>query len=527
MSELLHQLGGALLTAGGPLLGLAGVLLLVVRMAYDRFYGNRALLTWELVSDSGLRLVPDVLEPGFTSPPFSRQTQEELANASIVILKFRNAGTRLLARDDFDEEHPLRFSFPDRTIKSCRVSTTDTSQDVLQQQIQDHFTAPERDRTTLLTSAGTPPEWRSLVIPRMQLNRGDYFKLVLILAGTTPGLDWGGRLDNDWNVKEIVREARSFRFRGRGWRVGLALLLVGTTITLVSVFISQFQTADYCASGELTIKGSSAFMPVAKNIGDAYTGVCRQAKVIPQVTGSLDGVRAVQLATGATRSGLATLSDGPAQGGTDGLDSKPVAVLIYSVVTNADVGIDNLRLDQLRDIYRGRYTNWRELGSPIDLPIRLVGRGGESGTRRTFEQQVLGFQEGPLSSDSCTQQDRGPHAPISLCERDTTQQVLDEVATIPGALGYADAPAASKRTGLTRLRLDGNEPTLDHVRRGYPFWTVEYLYTNGIPDQNSVLAKFIDYLISDSARVKLREADYTPCIGQDRSILDLCQHSHP
>lgn len=520
MSEALGQIAGALLNAGGPLLGLAGVLVIGIRLLYDRFLGNRKVLIWEVVSDSGLRLVPD--EPNdFES--FSPQTQAELEIASIVILKFRNTGTSHLEPADFDEQHPLTFSFSGRSINSCRVSTTDSSPDVLEQEIQEEIKRIEAGRRAK-GSSHKAQVWDSLVIPAMELNRGDYFKLIVILAGTTQGVEREGRLRNTWKVNRIIREPGSTWFRGKAMRVGLALLLVGVTLTLIGVTASVLRTPAICGSGELTVKGSSAFGPVVDKIGKSYTGSCSQAKITMQANGSLDGIRQLRAANANQRSTLAVLSDGKAVEGADGLDQRPVAVIIYSVVTNVDVGIDNLRLDQLRDIYRGRYKNWRELGSPIDLPIRLIGRGGESGTRRTFEQQVLGFQEGPLSSDSCKRQDRDPAAAISLCERDTTQQVLDEVVSTPGGLGYVDAPAGAKRGGVTRVRIDGNEPTLDHVRRGYPFWTVEYLYTNGIPDQTSVLGKFIDYLISDSARVKLREAEYTPCIEQDRSILDLCQH---
>ncbi|MFC6921966.1 substrate-binding domain-containing protein [Microbulbifer taiwanensis] len=51
--------------------------------------------------------------------------------------------------------------------------------------------------------------------------------------------------------------------------------------------------------------------------------------------------------------------------------------------------IAHLTMDQVRQIYERKISNWQELGGP-DLPIRPLHRDIESGTRTTFDEDVFG-----------------------------------------------------------------------------------------------------------------------------------------
>ena len=57
------------------------------------------------------------------------------------------------------------------------------------------------------------------------------------------------------------------------------------------------------------------------------------------------------------------------------------------------VGINNpyiggLTLDQLKDIYQGKITNWSEVGG-ADLPIKVINRSPKSGSYNLFQDVVL------------------------------------------------------------------------------------------------------------------------------------------
>lgn len=156
----------------------------------------------------------------------------------------------------------------------------------------------------------------------------------------------------------------------------------------------------------------------------------------------------------------------------------------------------------------------------------MVSRGPESGTRATFERKVLGHAELALTSDSCTAPERAKQAPFVRCERTTTDQQLATVAATSGAIGYADTPAVNAaiahNTAIAPVPLDGRYPDLSTISTGYPFWTVEYLYTRGVPSNDAVLKNLLDYLSNGTARAEPQDAGYTPCVTKTALVLPLC-----
>ncbi|MGW4638749.1 hypothetical protein ACWEN6_09480 [Sphaerisporangium sp. NPDC004334] len=84
-------------------------------------------------------------------------------------------------------------------------------------------------------------------------------------------------------------------------------------------------------------------------------------------------------------------------------DSRPVRDNLLTV---------RQRLGERLEIYDGTWTDWKQVpgAGGRSLPIRIVGRGQNSGTRQLFERQVLGpgTGEGLLSSNSCLENDRNP-----------------------------------------------------------------------------------------------------------------------
>jgi ABC-type phosphate transport system substrate-binding protein len=191
-------------------------------------------------------------------------------------------------------------------------------------------------------------------------------------------------------------------------------MLVGAL--LASLIIGRHQASPNppipCAAGTVDIDGSSAFGPIVQTVAATYVAGCPAAHVNVDSSGSIDGVRA--LADQGKAPTLAALSDGATDEPTPGLHKQLVAVLVYSMVINTSVGIDHLTSAQLAGIYSGRYTNWSQLGGPA-IPIRIVGRGEGSGTRRAFERYVLSGSEGVLSSDDCRTRDRIATAPTIRC----------------------------------------------------------------------------------------------------------------
>ena len=58
----------------------------------------------------------------------------------------------------------------------------------------------------------------------------------------------------------------------------------------------------------------------------------------------------------------------------------------------------------------------------------------------------------------------------------------------------------------------GREPGRGQRRpHSYPFWAVEYMYTDGTPAADSQLAAFIAYMSTDAAKSVLQSYGNIPC----------------
>ncbi len=71
-----------------------------------------------------------------------------------------------------------------------------------------------------------------------------------------------------------------------------------------------------------------------------------------------------------------------------GVDGQPLVV--SSEIKEA--GVTGITGQQLKDLYKGRITNWSELGGP-DREIRVLARVKDSGTRTSFVSNVFGNPE--------------------------------------------------------------------------------------------------------------------------------------
>jgi ABC-type phosphate transport system substrate-binding protein len=207
------------------------------------------------------------------------------------------------------------------------------------------------------------------------------------------------------------------------------------------------------------------------------------------------------------------MSDGLVGPAYPNLVPHPVAVVFFSVVVNRATGVYSLTTAQLKGIWSGQYTNWRQLGG-ARLPIDIVARSSDSGTRATFESTILGGSELPASSETCTSRNLLPVSPVIRCEKSGTTQLLQAVNEIPGAIGYAESAQASQYSDVDQVQLDGATASPGSVRsREYPFWATEYLYTYGTPPPGSLLASFLSYMYTDAAKSIMQGPAYEeiPC----------------
>ena len=266
---------------------------------------------------------------------------------------------------------------------------------------------------------------------------------------------------------------------------------------------SVYPTGAYtCVQGSITAAGSTALQPLAAAVAKDYQAKCPGATITVGIGGSGEGLSQAQ--SGSIQIGDSDIFKKAAQ--PDLVDHQ-VAIVVFSLIVNSKVTVKNLTTAQIKSIYSGAVTNWSQVGGP-NLPIVVVSRPTSSGTRATFQTYVLG---GPETV-------KGP----SNLTTDSTGTVVKNVEQTAGAIGYV-ALGNAKKSGLTILTIDGNDPTNSSLVESntYKFWNIEHMYTKGAA--TGLAQALINYMGSSDGKSEAQKLSFLNISDMQSSSLQAHQ----
>lgn len=239
-------------------------------------------------------------------------------------------------------------------------------------------------------------------------------------------------------------------------------------------------------SGNITAVGSTALQPLVEAAAEQFMNENSGVQITVQGGGSGQGI--TQIAQGAVQIGdsdvfAETKLDNP-DDAKKLIDNK-VAVVGMGPVVNSKVSVDNLTLEQLKGIFTGKITNWKDCGGD-DADIVVINRASGSGTRATFEDAVLGGDKVP--------EDFKPQ------EQDSSGTVQKMVAETPNSISYLAFSYFDD--SIKSLKVEGVEPKDENVEDNkWTIWAYEHMYTAKKPD--AATAAFIKYMLSDDVQGSL------------------------
>ncbi|MFE0806498.1 substrate-binding domain-containing protein [Streptomyces sp. NPDC058794] len=502
-----------------------GLAVPVVAALWEFVVAGRKRLGYRVQMDTSAR------DSGTSTGPQARVLQRmqwdgvDLDDPSVVLLRIENVGWTPIVEEDYvarvDDPVGVRAAFPGRRVVGMVV--TECSHPVLRE-----FFEPG--------TAGLGAADGVITLPKVKLNRRAHYKVLAVLdrLPDAAGDDLPGPEISAGIVGGVrggtIKRTEYYPFASRPVRWLLALLVLVSVAQSVSTFARGEDAVAApldCAAGTLHLSGSTAFKPVLELAAEQYTKTCPDAR-IPltdnSFRGSVPGLDTLAAAGEKAELGedgglgdRLAFSDGPKSDGRPQLLPRPVALSLFTLVVSEDTGVRDLSLKQVRDIYAGRITNWRQVRGN-DLPVQLVSRHPGSGTRTALEQRVLDGAPLPaVTTNDCRSLDSGRPG---RCEVGGTPALLDAVAATPGALGHSEVGSATAHEGVRQVRIDGYPATLEGADQGaYPFWETEIAYTYGEPPADSVAAGFLRYLADEVGKDIIRSKGHRPCSELARPLV--------
>ncbi|NLG00667.1 MAG: phosphate ABC transporter substrate-binding protein [Lentisphaerae bacterium] len=250
------------------------------------------------------------------------------------------------------------------------------------------------------------------------------------------------------------------------------------------------------AQDKLVMDGSTTVGPIAKAFAETYMRQNPGVNITVSESGSGNGAKALLNGT----CDIANLSRHLKESEKKAMSEKgvrPVAhVVAYDalpVIVHPSNRVKGLTLDQIRDIYTGKITNWKEVGGG-DQRIVVISRDTNSGTFETFKELVLGNDSKIVASAEYTGSNGG---------------VRQRVQMTKGAIGYAGLGFVDR--SVKALEVNGVVPSAESViAKQYPISRELFMFTNGEPAADSLAAKLLGMSRSEKGREIIEEIGYVP-----------------
>jgi len=255
---------------------------------------------------------------------------------------------------------------------------------------------------------------------------------------------------------------------------------------IIALIVGSVSTSMVMAKETVRVSGSTTVLPLAEGGAEVFNGEQSDYQVL--VTGGGTGVGIKNAAEGNSEIGMASrevTADEKSQFGdkfkenTMGYDGIVIAVSKQI----HDIGVTSLTKDQVKKIYSGETTNWKDLGGP-DSEILVVAREQGSGTRDTFNEDIM--------------DDKKAETPGVNTVAGSNAEVRTALTGSDKAIGYLGFSYAEDGA-VGAIALDGVTPTAESIKDGsYELARKLYFYTFG--DAKPGAQAFIDFMVGPNGQ---------------------------
>jgi len=259
------------------------------------------------------------------------------------------------------------------------------------------------------------------------------------------------------------------------------LIYKTVSIGLLVFVVSLTSSCSKPSKSGIIIAGSTSVQPFAEALSEEYMKLNKDIEIDVQGGGSSAGVMSAQ-----TNTADIGMSSRELTGDEKKMWYVEIARDGLAVIVNPANIIGNLTLEQARDIYSGKITNWSQLGGK-KAEIHVITREEGSGTRSAFESLVMNKVE------------INPRAIVQDSNGTVRQLVGDDAA----AIGFISLGLVNEK--VKALELDGVEATRENVINGTYGLSRPFLFITSVPPTGKTKL-FIDFVLSAEGK-KLLNAE--------------------
>lgn len=247
------------------------------------------------------------------------------------------------------------------------------------------------------------------------------------------------------------------------------------------------QEAD---NSTVTVSGSTTVQPLAEKLAEAFMTENTGVRIDVQGGGSSVGVKAA--GQGTSDIGMASREIKE----SEMVEFPNLKIFVIArdgiaIVAHPDVPVSDLTVEQVRDIFSGKVTNWKDFGGE-DHNIIVVSREEGSGTRGAFEEMVMG-EDALITATAILQASNG--------------SIRTTVSTTPYSIAYLSFGYLDDT--IKTISIDGVAPTEPNAADGsYPIVRPLNMLTDGEPE--GMVKAFLDFILSEAGQKLVVEDGYIP-----------------
>ncbi|KAA9016019.1 phosphate ABC transporter substrate-binding protein [Niallia endozanthoxylica] len=270
--------------------------------------------------------------------------------------------------------------------------------------------------------------------------------------------------------------------------LGLLVLVLTSFLSACGNSTNDGQETSNEGSATVSVSGSTSVGPLAEKIAEKFKEKSNVKVEINQI-GSSAGIQ--NSINGVSEIGMSS-RDLEEEEKASGLVETIIAYDGIVVVAHPSNKVKNLTIEQVKAIFTGEITNWKELGGE-DMEIVVVSREDGSGSRDAF-QEIVGYSSGELVRSAIIASGNG--------------NIKTTVAGNKHAVGFISFEYID--SSISTIDINGVEATAENVLQKKYSLSRPFLFVHKMNNITDAGKQFIEYILSPDGQAIVAETGAIP-----------------